>query len=29
VIREGHIVKQGVTAELVADPDIHRTFLGV
>jgi len=29
VIREGHIVKEGVTAELVADPDIHRTFLGV
>jgi branched-chain amino acid transport system ATP-binding protein len=29
VIREGHIVKEGVTAELVADPEIHRTFLGV
>jgi branched-chain amino acid transport system ATP-binding protein len=29
VIREGHIVKEGVTAELAADPDIHRTFLGV
>jgi branched-chain amino acid transport system ATP-binding protein len=29
VIREGHIVKEGVTAALAADPDIHRTFLGV
>jgi branched-chain amino acid transport system ATP-binding protein len=29
VIREGHIVREGVTAELVADPEIHRTFLGV
>ena len=29
VIREGHIVMEGTTAELSANEEIHRTFLGV
>jgi branched-chain amino acid transport system ATP-binding protein len=29
VIREGHIVMTGTAAELSADEEIHRTFLGV
>ena len=29
VIREGHIVMEGTTAELSKDEEIHRTFLGV
>jgi len=29
VIREGHIVMEGATADLSADKEIHRTFLGV
>ena len=29
VIREGHIVMEGTAAELSADEEIHRTFLGV
>ena len=29
VIREGHIVMDGTAAELSADEEIHRTFLGV
>ena len=29
VIREGHIVMEGTSADLSADEEIHRTFLGV
>jgi branched-chain amino acid transport system ATP-binding protein len=29
VIREGHIVMEGTSADLSADKEIHRTFLGV